>query len=172
MDVIDRTAPQHPTGSTHNSTDCSNTTGEYAALWRDGVAKTEGLYMKDFHFVLRQREKETAQEGKPGYYAVPPPLDDDWLNKWWDANDDDDDDDNGGVGGKGRVDDYRFLYLGPAGSRTPLHHDVLCSYSWSANLAGSKRWRLFHSRHTPRLLHRRADRCVCAAWDVCDGGMP
>ncbi len=28
--------------------------------------------------------------------------------------------------------DYRFLYLGPAGSHTPLHADVLRSYSWRA----------------------------------------
>jgi hypothetical protein len=38
-----------------------------------------------------------------------------------------------------QVSDYRFLYLGPAGSWTPLHHDVLCSYSWSANVCGRKR---------------------------------
>lgn len=161
MGVIDWTGPPtHPGLNPQFDRSIEPPTGEYAALWQDGVAKAEGLYMKDFHFVLRQREKATAQEGgEPGYYAVPPPLDDDWLNEWWDAKDDDD---------SGRVDDLRFMYLGPAGSRTPLHHDVLCSYSWSANLAGSKRWRLFHPRHTPRLLHRRADRCVCVRvdWNV------
>lgn len=36
--------------------------------------------------------------------------------------------------------DYRFVYCGPAGSWTPLHSDVLRSYSWSANVAGRKRW--------------------------------
>ena len=34
------------------------------------------------------------------------------------------------------------VYLGPAGSRTALHADVLFSYSWSANVAGRKRWLL------------------------------
>jgi hypothetical protein len=37
------------------------------------------------------------------------------------------------------VADYRFVYLGPAGSWTPLHSDVLRSHSWSANVAGRKR---------------------------------
>ena len=40
--------------------------------------------------------------------------------------------------------DYRFLYIGKAGSRTTLHFDVACSYSWSANVVGSKRWVFFH----------------------------
>lgn len=35
--------------------------------------------------------------------------------------------------------DYRFVYVGPAGSWTPLHSDVLRSYSWSANVGGRKR---------------------------------
>jgi hypothetical protein len=38
---------------------------------------------------------------------------------------------------------YRFLYLGPAGSFTGFHCDVLRSYSWSANIAGRKRWVLY-----------------------------
>lgn len=74
-----------------------------------------------------------------------------------------------GAGGV-QVSDYRFVYLGPAVSRqqgtagivglaaapsqqplaptllqgtsTPLHADVLRSYSWSANIAGRKLWRL------------------------------
>jgi len=47
-------------------------------------------------------------------------------------------------------DDYRFVYLGPEGSWTPLHVDVLRSYSWSANLCGRKHWLFFppsQSRH-------------------------
>ena len=35
--------------------------------------------------------------------------------------------------------DHRFVYLGPAGSVTPLHTDTLHSYSWTANVAGCKR---------------------------------
>eukprot|EP00879_Flechtneria_rotunda_P022953 GHRR01024262.1.p1 GENE.GHRR01024262.1~~GHRR01024262.1.p1 ORF type:complete len:272 (+),score=112.44 GHRR01024262.1:1844-2659(+) len=44
--------------------------------------------------------------------------------------------------------DYRFVYLGPAGSWTPLHSDVLRSYSWSANVVGRKRWWLLPPEHT------------------------
>jgi len=38
--------------------------------------------------------------------------------------------------------DYKFVYLGPAGTSTPLHADVVRSYSWSANIIGRKMWRL------------------------------
>lgn len=41
------------------------------------------------------------------------------------------------------ADDFRFCYLGSRGSYTPLHRDVYTSYSWSTNIAGRKRWRLF-----------------------------
>jgi transcription termination factor Rho len=48
-----------------------------------------------------------------------------------------------GGGGDGVSDvmtsDYRFVYLGPAGSWTGAHADVLRSYSWSANVCGKKR---------------------------------
>lgn len=40
--------------------------------------------------------------------------------------------------------DYRFVYLGPRGTGTPLHSDVLRSNSWSANVTGVKRWRMAH----------------------------
>ncbi len=39
--------------------------------------------------------------------------------------------------------DFRFCYLGPAGTFTPLHRDVYASYSWSANIVGRKVWWLF-----------------------------
>lgn len=37
-------------------------------------------------------------------------------------------------------DDYRFTYVGPRGTFTPLHRDVYGSYSWSANVVGRKCW--------------------------------
>uniref|UniRef100_A0A5K3F826 Jumonji domain-containing protein 4 n=1 Tax=Mesocestoides corti TaxID=53468 RepID=A0A5K3F826_MESCO len=37
-------------------------------------------------------------------------------------------------------DDFRFVYIGPKHTWTPLHSDVYCSYSWSANIVGKKRW--------------------------------
>ena len=39
--------------------------------------------------------------------------------------------------------DFRFCYLGPAGTFTPLHRDVYASYSWSANVVGRKLWWFF-----------------------------
>jgi hypothetical protein len=36
--------------------------------------------------------------------------------------------------------DYRFTYMGPKGTFTPLHMDVYGSYSWSTNVVGRKRW--------------------------------
>lgn len=39
--------------------------------------------------------------------------------------------------------DFRFTYLGPRGTFTPLHRDVYASYSWSANIVGRKMWWLF-----------------------------
>jgi hypothetical protein len=46
---------------------------------------------------------------------------------------------------------HRFVYCGPAGSHTPLHRDVMCSHSWSANVCGHKRWWLLHPTLTPLL---------------------
>lgn len=61
------------------------------------------------------------------------------LNEWFEMN-----------GAEGWKSDYKFAYLGPAGSRTPLHADVLRSFSWSANLAGRKRWLLYPPEETER----------------------
>lgn len=36
--------------------------------------------------------------------------------------------------------DYRFCYWGPAGSWTAWHSDVMNTFSWSFNLAGTKVW--------------------------------
>lgn len=45
-------------------------------------------------------------------------------------------------------DDYRFTYVGPKGTFTPLHRDVYGSYSWSSNVIGRKRWWLVPPGHT------------------------
>jgi hypothetical protein len=47
-----------------------------------------------------------------GAYETPKCLGEDWLSE------------------------YRFVYVGPAGSTTGLHADVLFSHSWSANVRG------------------------------------
>jgi len=36
--------------------------------------------------------------------------------------------------------DYRFVYWGPKGSQTPIHSDVLNTFSWSYNVFGEKKW--------------------------------
>ncbi|KAI9223922.1 hypothetical protein BC828DRAFT_374808 [Blastocladiella britannica] len=79
-------------------------------------------YAKDWHFV-RQVPKYKA-------YSVPDAFSDDWLNLWYDCRSD-------------CKDDYRFVYMGRAGTWTPFHADVMRSYSWSANVCGRKRWLLF-----------------------------
>ena len=40
------------------------------------------------------------------------------------------------------------------GTWTPLHADVLRSFSWSTNVAGRKRWRLLAPQHTHLLYDR------------------
>jgi len=52
------------------------------------------LYMKDWHLC-----RAHADGGLP--YETPEPFRDDWLNAYWDS-----------IG----TDDYRFCYMGPAGT--------------------------------------------------------
>jgi len=74
-------------------------------------------YMKDWQFV--------AEHPKYVAYTTPVFFKDDWLN---------------GPTGMGNA--YKFCYLGPKGTVTPLHVDVLNSYSWSTNICGKKVWNL------------------------------
>ncbi|KAF4520585.1 hypothetical protein B566_EDAN005996, partial [Ephemera danica] len=52
----------------------------------------------------------------------------DWLNEFW----------------MSKPDDYRFV--------TPMHVDVLTSYSWSSNICGRKRWLLFPPGNEKKLV--------------------
>ena len=80
------------------------------------------LYLKDWHMA----------RDLPGWYDPPDylarPLHD-WLNMYKDW--------------QSRGDDFKFCYFGVAGTYTPLHHDVMLSYSWSANIFGRKSWVLY-----------------------------
>ena len=96
-----------------------------------GVSPCRTAYLKDWHF-HRQFPDDNA-------YCVPNLFADDWLNEWCD-----------GCAG----DDYRFVYMGPKGSFTPLHQDVLCSFSWSLNVTGSKLWLLYPPSQTHLLMNR------------------
>lgn len=78
------------------------------------------LYLKDWH--LRRSVPND------NFYEVPKYFASDWLNEFaMDKNED----------------DFMFVYIGPKGSWTPLHEDVYCSYSWSVNVVGRKKWILF-----------------------------
>ncbi|XP_041376873.1 uncharacterized protein LOC121389344 [Gigantopelta aegis] len=88
----------------------------------DHAGSEECLYLKDWHFT-RSFPDYTAYE-TPVYFRS------DWLNEFWDTQLD-------------KPDDYKFVYMGPKDSWTPLHADVMRSFSWSANVCGRKKWILF-----------------------------
>ncbi|TGZ69616.1 hypothetical protein CRM22_003637 [Opisthorchis felineus] len=96
------------------------TVDDYLTYWRDFHQGNDGrtLYLKDWHYF-----KATDTE----YYQVPILFMSDWMNEFWRVRPD-------------VRDDFRFVYLGTKGTWTPLHADVYHSYSWSANICGTKRW--------------------------------
>eukprot|EP00050_Salpingoeca_kvevrii_P018467 m.74541 g.74541 ORF g.74541 m.74541 type:complete len:411 (-) comp8059_c0_seq2:4180-5412(-) len=99
---------------------CEMTLGEFADYFRTPrEQRTRSTYLKDWHF--------TTHPDGARMYKPPAPFAPDWLNAYCAQ----------------RGDDFRFVYLGPAGSRTLLHTDVLGSFSWSANISGKKRWTFF-----------------------------
>ncbi|WRT68737.1 uncharacterized protein IL334_005717 [Kwoniella shivajii] len=113
--------------------------GEVLDLWERDEGK--GLYVKDWHLMAEiENEGRNVQE----VYQVPDCLRDDWLNPPFDRrlrprNGDDPLPNPTSTSSS----DFRFTYLGPAGTYTPLHRDVYGSYSWSANIVGRKIWWLF-----------------------------
>lgn len=80
------------------------------------MVREKKYYLKDFHFY-----KSLPVHMR---YIMPKILQTDYLNEYFDLKDD----------------DYRFMYLGLDGTFTPMHHDVLKSFSWSFNLTGTKIW--------------------------------
>lgn len=104
---------------------------ELLALWSNG--KGASLYLKDWNLALGAPSTE--------FYATPPHFARDWLN--------------GHAHATGQASDHRFVYIGRGGTFTPLHKDVLCSYSWSFNVAGAKRWWLVCPEDEPRLRAAR-----------------
>ncbi|DBB18928.1 TPA: hypothetical protein ACH3X3_000505 [Trebouxia sp. C0006] len=71
----------------------------------------------------------------------------------------------GNVGCDVASSDYRFVYLGCKGTWTPLHADVLRSYSWSTNVTGRKRWKLLPPQYT-HLLYDRFGREMAATFEI------
>ncbi len=126
-------------------------------------------YLKDFHFV--QQAPELARS----VYETPVCFKEDFLNWWW----------NGQAANALSIlrstapfdklsrteygllqallpspDDFKFLYLGMAGTSTWLHHDVICSHSWSAQISGFKLWLLFEPSVSNLLVDSRTGECV------------
>lgn len=106
--------------------------GEFADSWREG----RRVYLKDWAFKLE------------GFEYIAPTIPRlfarfrNWLSRKHER-------------------DYCFLYLGVKGTNTGLHSDVLNSYSWSANVKGTKMWRLLPASHT-HLIHDISGRHVAA----------
>lgn len=94
------------------------TIAEYAQWWEDHRNPGSNVYhclryLKDWKFQFADPTNNA--------YQCPSLFQDDWLNR--------------ATGNK-----YAFCYIGPQGTSTVLHADVLLSYSWSANVCGRKKW--------------------------------
>ncbi|OTF81288.1 hypothetical protein BLA29_005996 [Euroglyphus maynei] len=97
---------------------------EYVDYWRNVIKNDEQtlntsniLYLKDWHL---------AQDSNcDDFYELPVFFESDYLNEYCQDE---------------QITDFKFTYIGPKGSYTPLHIDVFGSFSWSANIIGTKRW--------------------------------
>ncbi len=119
----------------------------------------ENLYLKDWHFMSEHGAEYIA-------YFCPVWFRDDWLHPCVaeeTAKVEDGDLDR----------DHRFVYLGPAGSTTRMHCDVMASYSWSVNVCGRKRWQLLPPSATPLLFDSLGDQMAADLTDCCSwyGGL-
>ncbi|KAI0709259.1 Clavaminate synthase-like protein [Earliella scabrosa] len=130
---------------------------DVVSLWQEG--KGQSLYVKDWHLARAlaiTSDSTTAERERSGaepFYATPDIFRDDWMNAYYSACTDD---------------DFRFVYVGAAGTFTPLHRDVYTSYSWSTNIAGRKRWWLFPPEQTALLLRKGGEEHLETAYDVRD----
>lgn len=82
------------------------------------------MYLKDWHLVKYLQDRCICET----LYDVPEFFQRDLLNDFLTRV----------TGG-----DYKFVYWGPAGSQTPIHSDVLNSFSWSYNVVGTKKWVIY-----------------------------
>jgi hypothetical protein len=130
----------------------------------DGDDDMPLLYLKDWHFPTEFAEY--------GAYTTPEYFVDDWLNEYYDSLQ--------GKDFENAVDnqraleqsDYRFVYLGPKGTRTGLHADVLRSFSWSVNLRGLKRWYLLSPKYTHLLYDTFGLNMAPSFFDVDEQSFP
>ena len=109
--------------------------------WCHTIIDSPHLYLKDWHF---QKWWEQRHRDESPLYTVPPLFRRDLLNNFLLHFTDG---------------DYRFVYWGPTGSETPLHSDVLHSFSWSYNVVGEKKW-TFHVGNQEIVLYQHAGELV------------
>ena len=100
----------------------------------------ENMYLKDFH-IDPLLGLSTNNNPTQSLYTIPECFRDDWLNWYWQHV-------------RQSEDDYSFAYVGTPGTTTLIHHDVGCSYSWSVNLTGHKRWLLWPPKYAHQLLQQ------------------
>ena len=105
------------------------------------ILDTDLYYLKDWKF--------TTKHSNYSLYQNPTFFQDDWLNQDRIIREDIKMEDINKVGHINldqlltkNQNKYQFIYLGPKGTSTRLHADVLFSYSWSSNICGVKRWYL------------------------------
>ncbi|XP_078154046.1 arginine-specific demethylase JMJ20-like [Carex rostrata] len=115
------------------------------------------LYLKDWHFVKEY----------PNYcaYTTPTFFKDDWLNIYLDSHTLHRDSDICPHQNEANCADYRFVYMGPKGTWTPLHADVFRSYSWSANVCGKKYWLLLPPSQSHLLFDRNGKSPIYSIYD-------
>lgn len=127
--------------------------GSVVAKWQQGQG--QALYAKDWHLPRTveasdgsssppthtpdgsSRSEYMSEQDSRAFYSTPDIFRDDWMNAYYTAF---------------TPDDFRFVYCGAEGTFTPLHRDVYCSYSWSTNVCGRKRWWLYPPEDTKYLL--------------------
>ena len=127
---------------------------DVVSLWQQGSG--QHLYVKDWHLSRALLHSPSPFPSSTTlndalFYTTPDIFRDDWMNAYYCACTDD---------------DFRFVYIGAAGTFTPLHRDVYTSYSWSTNVAGRKRWWLFPPDQTPLLLRAGGEAHLEVAYDV------
>ncbi|ORC91705.1 uncharacterized protein TM35_000053010 [Trypanosoma theileri] len=127
------------------------TLNEVMECWRN---KEKILYLKDWHMQsdvesLSNQKKSNEVFGNfensevqgivhaDGLYRVPDYLGDDWMDEFCRRSTFDEA--NYSFFGDEKS-DYRFAYIGPPNTWTPLHFDVFGTYSWSLNVSGEKLW--------------------------------
>nr|ODN86252.1 hypothetical protein L203_04370 [Cryptococcus depauperatus CBS 7841] len=136
------------------------TLGEVIDIWEgENQDIGRGLYVKDWHLFA---EIEAEGRGVKEVYDVPEcfrgkPVHD-WLNPPYNPEP------TSATFSKMNTNtsDFRFAYLGPPMTYTPLHQDVYGSYSWSANVVGKKIWWIF----PPGRLDRARDKEGNLVFDV------